>query len=246
MSRGRKRGCPVNIRNWLIEIFDYSVDEWVRIFGLTSMDRTTNGNSTDGSSETDEWEEPFITKRSSDLSLEGDYIEDETTGERDPGQDLLNWYAENVGCENDATIRMTDPYGHVKVADYVVTKAEDSWDSEKASCSWDLEQIGEPEYPAYVHVQGICVTELTKPDTQITEMEMKVGDPGKVIVVNFTPENASNKRFKVHNSRQAFAKVTSVTENSITLLPVSAGETVVKFTSVNQARTCQIRVRVAE
>ena len=185
MARGRKRGCPVTIKNWIIEIFDVSADEWVRIYGLTSMNRSVSGDTGDGSSDTDNWEEPYITKRSGELSLEGEYIEDEASGERDRGQDLLNWYAHATGCENDASLRMTDPYGHIMVGDFVVTSAKDDWDSEEAKCSWDLDQVGECEYPPYIHVADLTIedpahagTAVTVASSQASKMAWAVKQPG--------------------------------------------------------------------
>lgn len=244
MARGRKRGCPVSIKNWIIEIMDYSTDEWVRIYGLTSLTRTTSGDTNDGSADTDNWEEPYITKRSGSLDLEGEYLEDETTGERDRGQDLLNWYGDQVGCENDCTIRMTDPYGHVIVADYVVTSADDDWDDEEASCSWDLEMVGEPEYPPYIHVTAVAFAAVSAPQTAITTLSMQAGDAAKLVAVKFTPEDASNKRFRVFNSRQAYARITDVTDQTITITPVAPGETTIKVTSINQAKSASLKVTV--
>ena len=244
MARGRKRGCPVTIKNWVIEIFDVSADEWVRIYGLTSMNRTVSGDTGDGSSDIDTWEEPYITKRSGDLTLEGEYMEDEVTGERDRGQDLLNWYATSAGCENDASLRMTDPYGHIMVGDFVVTSAKDDWDNEEATCSWDLEQVGECEFPPYVHVTGLTLEDPAKPGQALTELQMQVGDPARLVRVKFQPANASNQRFRVYNSRQAFARITDVTDAVVTVVPVSEGETVMKFSSVNQAKVASLKVRV--
>ena len=244
MARGRKRGCPVTIKNWIIEIFDVSADEWVRIYGLTSMNRSVSGDTGDGSSDTDNWEEPYITKRSGELSLEGEYIEDEASGERDRGQDLLNWYAHATGCENDASLRMTDPYGHIMVGDFVVTSAKDDWDSEEAKCSWDLEQVGECEYPPYIHVADLTIEDPAHAGTAVTDLNMKVGDPARLLKVVFNPANASNQRFRVYNSRQAFARITDVTDNTVTVQPVSEGTTILKFTSVNQVKTATLKIKV--
>ncbi len=58
MAKGRKRGCPVNIRDWVVEIFDHAAEAWVRIFGLNSLTRGVEGETADRSADTDSWAEP--------------------------------------------------------------------------------------------------------------------------------------------------------------------------------------------
>ena len=38
-KKGRKNGCPVNIRNWVVSILDVATQQFVRIYGLTSRGR---------------------------------------------------------------------------------------------------------------------------------------------------------------------------------------------------------------
>ena len=239
--RGRKRGCPVNIRDWAIEIKDPATDEWVRIRGLQSMTRDVSGDTNDGSSDTDLWEEPYITKRSSTLKLEAEIVEDEATGSRDHGQELLDMYADLGDCMEDVTLRLTDPYGHQVVADYVVTGQSGEWDGEEASTSWDLEQVGEAEYPAYVHVEKVALMEGEKEATAIT---FQAGDPGRLLEVVFTPANASNQRYKVLNSRRGVARVVDRTEGGFTVLPIAPGETTIRVESINNGREATVKVRV--
>ena len=80
MARGRKHGCPVNIRSWLVSVYDGAAEEWVRIYGLNSMTRTVSGETSDGSADTELWQEPYITKRSSEVTLEGEMVEEEGKG----------------------------------------------------------------------------------------------------------------------------------------------------------------------
>ena len=138
-KKGRKNGCPVNIRNWVVSILDVATQQFVRIYGLTSLTRTIEGETEDGSADTDIWAEPYITKRSSSCDLEGDKKVIEATGEVDPGQEMLNEYAEMSGCDSDCTLKFVDPYGHGWIADYVVTSAEESSDDSDNSVTWSLE-----------------------------------------------------------------------------------------------------------
>lgn len=245
MSKGRKRGCPVNITNWLVEIEDKTAAEetWLRIYGLESLTRTTDGETEDGSATTDAWEEPYVTKRSGSASLEGKPVVDDNTGERDAGQAMLTDYAEQVGCDGDATLRFTDPYGHRFVADYVVTSHEVSSDDTEDTESWDLEQVGEAEVLPYVAVSSVAAKDG---DTAVTTLSMKVGDAPKVITLAFTPENASNRRFKVKSNKRSVASVSNVNENGFTVNAVAAGTATITVTTVNGAKTTSIAVTVTE
>ena len=243
MSRGRKHGCPTNIRSWLISALDRASGEWVRIYGLTGMTRTLSGETSDGSAGTDIWEEPYVSKRKATLKLEGVIVEDETSGERDPGQQLLDAAGLRAGCEEDLTLRLVDPYGHSLVADFVVTGQEQSHDDTKTQVSWDLEQVGEAEEEPYVHVQAVHVTKDSK---DITELALKTGDGMTLLGLRFEPENASNRRFRVYNSAPGVVRIAEVTPEGFCLQPQRAGTAVIRVETLNQGRDCSVRVQVEE
>ena len=243
MSKGRKRGCPVNVRNWLIEIEDKEADSerWVRIYGLESMTYSTDGDTEDGSSFTDEWEEPYINKRSGSATLEGKPVKEESTGSIDEGQTILTEYSRKTGCDGDASLRFTDPYGHRFMADFVVTNHEMSVDETEESESWDLEQVGEAEILPFVAVTSV---ETKVNDSDVTTLAMTVGDTPKVVTLAFTPTNASNQRFKVKSSAKGVASVSNVTESGFTINAVAAGTANITVTTVNGAKTATIAVTV--
>lgn len=243
MKRGRKNGCPVNIRNWLVYIMDAATSEWVRVYGLTSLSRTVEGDTEDGSADTDTWAEPYVTKRSSSAELEGVKKVVEATGELDPGQQMLDEYAEQTGCDADATLKFIDPYGHGWIADYVVTSVEESADDTENGKSWSLEQVGEAESIQYVQVTAIAAK---SGGTAANTLSMKVGDAPKLIDIEFTPENASNRRFRVQNNRRSVARVSDITENGFALTALSAGTATIVVTSVNNAKSASIAVTVTE
>ena len=240
-KKGRKNGCPVNIRNWVVSILDVATQQFVRIYGLTSLTRTIEGETEDGSADTDIWAEPYITKRSSSCDLEGDKKVVESTGEVDPGQEMLNEYAEMSGCDSDCTLKFVDPYGHGWIADYVVTSAEESSDDSDNSVTWSLEQVGEAEPIQYVQVKAIAAK---SGGTAASTLAMKVGDSPKLIDVEFTPENASNQRFRVTNNRRSVVQVSDITERGFTLTAVGEGTANIVITSVNGAKTASIAVTV--
>lgn len=243
MAKGRKNGCPVNIRNWLVYILDVATDGWLRIYGLTSLSRSVEGDTEDGSAATDTWSEPYITKRSSSTELEGIKKVVESTGEIDPGQEMLDYYAEQAGCGSDCSLKFIDPYGHGWIADYIVTSTEEAADDSGQTRSWSLEQVGEAEPIQYVQVESIAVKSEGQDASAVS---MKVGDAPKVIEIAFTPEDASNQRFRVTNTKQkSVVKVGDITETGFTLTPIGVGSANIAVTSVNGGKTATIAVTVS-
>ncbi len=241
MSKGRKNGCPVNIKNWAVSIQDKATSDFVRIFGLNSLENSIESETKDSSTETDDWAEPFVNKRSAKLSLSGKPVVVESTGAKDPGQEMLDEYANKTGCDADATLKFVDPYGHGWIADYAITSAKESVDSDGNERSWELEQVGEAEVLPYKHVSAVTLKDGT---TTVTTLSIAEGAAAKIITIVFDPADASNQRFKVSNSNRAAAVVGNITENSFTVTPVSAGTTTVTVTSVNGTRTATLAVTV--
>lgn len=244
MAKGRKNGCPVNIKNWLVEILDPSTSEFVRIYGLNSLTASVDSETEDGSSSTDVWAEPYVSKRSASSSLEAKKVVNEITGEEDAGQALLNYYAEQAGCDADATLRFTDAYGHSWTADYIVTSREDSVDDSGDTYSWDLEQVGEAEVLPYVHITSVTMKDGS---TNVgSTLSMAVNASPKIITVAFAPENSSNKRFKVTNTKRSIASVGNVTDSGFTITPVAVGSTAITVTSVEGEKTASVTLTVTE
>lgn len=241
--KGRKNGCPVNVRNWLIYIYEVATQKFVRIYGLTSLTSSTDSSTEDGSTDTDTWEEPYVTKRNGSISLEGKEVIVEETGESDPGQEILNSYADAVGCEGDATLKFVDPYGHSWIGDYIVTSKEVSVDDSETSLSWELSQVGEIEVQAYVQATSI---KLKDGGSDATELSMNEGDGGKIITVAFEPATTSNKRFKVSNTKRSIATVTNITEDGFTVTPVAVGSTTITVTSINGSKTATLNITVSK
>lgn len=242
--KGRKNGCPTNIRDWSIFIQDKTqVNEtWIRIKGLTQMTRGTDADTEDGSAATDSHEEPYVTKRSGSLTIEGRPIVDAVTGDRDAGQSMLNDYAEEVGCDGDCTIKIVDPYGAATVADYIVTSTEDSTDETEDTVSWDLEQVGEAERLVYVQMTSVS---LKDGNDAASEIALTVGGSPKTITVVFNPDNASNQRYRVATSNKRRVAISNITENSFVLNAMSAGTATVTVTTVNNTKTASLAITVS-
>lgn len=242
MAKGRKNGCPVNIKNWLVYILDHATDDFVRIYGLNSLTATVDSETEDGSADTDIWAEPYISKRSGSVDLEGKKVVNESTGEPDEGQELLNYYSETAGCDADATLKFVDAYGHAWVADYIVTSREDSVDDTGDNYSWSLEQVGEAEVLPYKHVVSIA---LKDGSTAVgSTLSMAVSATPKIITVAFTPTDSSNQRFRVRNTKRTVASIGNITDDGFTITPIAAGTTNITVTSVEGEKTATVALTV--
>ena len=241
MAKGRKNGCPVNIRNWLIYIQDKSDDSWVRIYGLNSMTASYDSETEEGSQTTDLWSEPYITKRSGSISLEGKQVIVESTGLNDAGQELLNSYGDLGGCDADLTLRFVDPYGHCWEADYILTGKEISADETEINVSWDLELVGEVDVKEYKQMSSIA---LKQGENSASELSLTVAGGPKIITIVFTPTDASNKRFKVTNSAKAVCSIGAITDTGFTITPIAAGSASITVTTINGAKTATCALTV--
>ena len=154
----------------------------------------------------------------------------------------MDAYAELSGCDGDVTLKFIDPYGHGWIGDYIVTSTEVSADDTGTTKSWELEQVGEAESIPYVQVTSIA---LKDNEADASTLALEMGDPSKIITVAFTPENASNKRFKVANNRRSVCTVSNITEDGFTVTPVSVGTANITVTSINGEKTASCTVTVS-
>lgn len=238
--KGRKNNCPTSIRDWQVSVWHPFELRWVRIRGLNSLTYSLDSDTEDGSASDRVWEEPYITKRKAKLSLEGKPVVDAATGAPDEGQDLLNEFAGMTRCDGDALIRFADPWGHTLEAYYQVTSREVSADDTGDKVSWDLDMVGESESLPYVQVSGVSIVSL---DEEPEEIEMDINDAPRLILIAFTPENASNRRYSIKAGGQV-VRVGSITDAGFTIAPLKVGETTVKITSVNNGLTDTVAVSV--
>ena len=233
MAKGRKNGCPTNIRDWQVSILDKEAGEqaWVRIRGLKTMTRTVDSETADGSAGTDLWEEPYVTKRSAVIKLSGRAVGCIASGEMDRGQALLDSYAAMAGCMADATLKFVDPYSNAMAADFIVATAEKEAGDSENEVSWELRQVGEAEELPYVAVQGITLNQ--------DAMTLQAGQSAEVKFA-FVPEDASNRRFRVQVDGRRVAAVSDIGEESFTLRALAAGTATVTVISLNGQKTAAL------
>lgn len=238
--RGRKNGCPTKIRDWQISIWHPYDLVWLRIRGLSSMRYSLDSDTEDSSTSDDAWEEPYIKKRKGAMSLEGKPLVDPATGTVDPGQDLLNEYAQLIKCEADALIRFVDPYGHTMEAYFQVTSHEMKADKDGNTISYDLEMVGESESLPYVQATGV---ELVSIGSEDHEIEIDINDAPRLISVVFTPEDASNKRYSIKSGGHV-VRIGDIADGSFTLSPLKEGAGTVKVITINNGLTDVLTVNV--
>lgn len=238
--KGRKNSCPTNIKDWQVSIWHPFELRWVRIRGLNSLNYALDSDTEDGSSADEDWEEPYVTKRKAALSLEGKPVVDAATGAVDEGQDLLNEFGRMTRCDADALIRFADPWGHTLEAYYQVTSHEVSTDRSGDKISWDLDMVGESESLPYVQVSGISIISL---DAEPETIEMDINDAPRLILVAFTPDNASNKRYTIKSGGRV-VRVGNITDAGFTIAPLKEGTATVKITSINNGLSDTVTVNV--
>lgn len=109
-------------RKWLFEIDADQVKEtptdtatWTKIGGLNTFTLGNDAEQTDTTDfDSDGHSEHMITQRSKEISFEGYYLEDESDGARDPGQQAVEDAAELIGQRSLVPLRVTSPSGKVQ------------------------------------------------------------------------------------------------------------------------------------
>jgi len=104
-------------RDWVTEINTGTEETpvWTPIGGvetLTFSQDKEDADDTDFNSQG--WAEHMVVQRSNSLTLEGKYMEDPQTGERDPGQEAVEQAGEAIGYDSLKQFRLTSPGGTVR------------------------------------------------------------------------------------------------------------------------------------
>lgn len=253
----RTHGCPVNVREWVVEIltvsrFSRDVDDaWARIGGVTSFNYSTSSTTEEGGSVDELWAEPFVTKRSGTLTLEMRRKVDAATGHRDPGQYWLDYYAQLGGCDADTAIRLTDPYGHRTEIDVIVTGNNTNPTETTNTSSCDLQVVGAPVSVPYVQVEDITLSgtgvtaggEDDDYDYQLTGLA--VGS-SKTVSVTFDPLTSSNQKFSVAVDDPEAARIEAVGDNQFTIRGLTADSIYVTVRTMNNAKTKVLYAVISE
>ena len=238
----RKNGCPMSVKEWVVEILSRAATKaepvWIGVNGLSAITLALEAETQDGSSATSLWAEPYVVKRSGQLTLEGKPSACARTGVQDPGQAELTYFASLGGCMGDAALRLTDPYGRSRIIDVVVTDVENESEDGGEKIRWVCEIVGAPEEQSYVQLEGIACTPGA--------ITLGVNETAQV-ALSFTPANASNRRFSAASENPHCVRVDQTGEGGFTITGVAKTDAPVnvRIRSMNNALTAALAVTVA-
>jgi hypothetical protein len=101
-------------RGWKVEVETTTPGTYIEVKGLTQLefgDDPTRSDTTDFNSQGAA--EHIVAERSHTLSIEGRYLEDPDTGDRDPGQERVEEIGRAVGSSSLGNFRLTSPGGNI-------------------------------------------------------------------------------------------------------------------------------------
>lgn len=108
---------PVKVlaKDWKLEISDMgATPAFTTVKGLDTF--TFSGGKTDADTTTfdsEGWEEHLVAGRSRTLTGAGKYLEDDS-GDQDPGQEMIEQAAEQIGEDSLVDFKLTSPSGKVR------------------------------------------------------------------------------------------------------------------------------------
>lgn len=236
----RKNGCPMSVREWMVEILSRAASRnepvWIPVSGLNTITLSLEAETQDGSAADSLWAEPYVVKRSGKLTLSGKPAFNALTGSRDPGQAEMNYFAALGGCAGDACLRLTDPYGRAQILDLVFTDVETESEGEGEGVEWTGEIVGAPEEAPYVQLTSIAPAQA--------EATLSINET-KTIPLSFTPANASNRRFTAASENPHCVRAV-VQDEAVVLtgVAVTSAPVIIRIRSMNNALTATIAVTV--
>jgi hypothetical protein len=216
--------APVKVlaRGWKVEIQKVDLT-WVQILGLSSL--TFDGEKKDADTSTFDdagWESHQVASRGRSLKLEGFYLEDQVTKERDPGQTLVEALADAMGQESLGDFRTTSPAGTVKhFKASVAVSGVGGGNNDPTGWKADLTVSGPLSNPVVNPVS------ISVPET----LAVAVGAVSSVIVTTFTPNTTTDRTLTYTSSAPTKAAVTP--EGRV--VGISAGTATVTVTGAGGA-----------
>lgn len=148
-------------RDWTLKVKNPDTSLFVEVKGLESLGFSgdaTRTPTTDFDSGGNA--EHILAERSRTLSIEGHYMEDEATGDRDPGQELIDTAAELVGNAALREFQLDSPGGNRREFHGTVTPADlGGGTNDTADWGAEIEVSGEVD----IKKAPNGVVELTKP-----------------------------------------------------------------------------------
>ena len=97
-------------RNWQIFIETATAGTWQKIGGIESFTLSSDSETTDNTDfDSEGYDESFVSGRSNEITLEGKYVVDVETKERDLGQAAVEELATKIGHESVGALRLVSP-----------------------------------------------------------------------------------------------------------------------------------------
>jgi len=204
-------------RGFTVEIKNPDTDIWTKIKNLETLgfsgsaERTPTTDFESGGNA-----EHILAERSRSLSIEGNYMEDPDTGDRDPGQELVDQAAEVIGADAKRDFRITSPGGNRKEFEGTVEPADiGGGTNEAADWGAEIEVSGEVDIKKAPNGVIEFVTPIEEDDTTIdvitSDYQEVDGDQGYVVLTNVTTDTE-------------LATESGVAEGTHTIEGIDAGE----------------------
>lgn len=132
----------VNAENWTFQIGDDPEDLTV-IKGVETFSDTENTTRADTADfDSEGVEENRVIRRGLTVTINGNWLEDEATGELDPGQALVVAATREVGTAAEKTIRVTSPGGAWEQYRATLSKSKDGDKNDVTKFSYEIVRTG--------------------------------------------------------------------------------------------------------
>lgn len=101
-------------RQWQLFIAAATANTFQKIGGIESFTLSSDSETTENTDfDSEGYAESFISGRSNEISLEGSYVVDPDTKERDLGQALVEDLAKKIGHQSLSAFRLVSPAGEI-------------------------------------------------------------------------------------------------------------------------------------
>lgn len=218
-------------RGWTLEVQKTDLS-WVTINGINSF--TFGGEQSEADTTTfDEngWDSHQIARRGRTLGVQGLYLEDQTTLDRDEGQERVETLSDSMGNNSLGYYRLTSPAGTIRYF-YASSNVGGVGGGNDDPTGWnaDLKISGEAS------LAEVLDTAIT---TTPTSLSLSVSEISDAVTTVFTPANTTDQTLTYSTSDDTKAVVTA--EGRV--IGIAAGSATITVTSA-QSNTDTVSVTV--
>jgi hypothetical protein len=102
-------------RGWKFEVESSTPGTYLEVKGLEQIEFSGDDSTVDTTDfNSSGWAEHMVAERKSSVSVEAQYLEDPSTGDRDPGQERVEAIAVLIGNSSLGHFKLTSPGGTIK------------------------------------------------------------------------------------------------------------------------------------